>query len=596
MNNERTHKNRYVLLVSILILVGIFIFFVTININTPMMGEDFALISFYPNYEPSSMGEYINLIINRIIQQASSWNIRIGEQISIIFCSVDKVYYYIGNTIISMLYVLLIPIYAFGRRLNLNKKYDVISIVMSFSLIILFQPVLGEIFFWRTGSSNYLWAVSILLIFTLPLRLVIDNKNIFKNKKVFILLHTFLGFFAGLTNENTVITFIIIYLCIIIYRIRKKQEIYLWIWSSFASLGMGFLVMIFAPSTAIRMQTYKKMFGIEHVTIKDYIYRAVNIIHRFFTENSSLVSILFIILIIYITLNYKKIKSEIQKKEFKVYKIASINIGLLLASSLSAGALIGAPYVETRAFFLIDFFMMGCIIYFSIQLINGKNKFVRNIMYSLLAILIVFTIKENIKIFNTYNDYNEFVTNNYITIQEAKRDNEENVKILPYDYVNNRILNTREDYLQSNLKYLEGYFGIKVIYSMKDIYSIDEAQLSAKYTEIMNGMDYIDYNQNINELKIMGWAAIKDKESKNSDIGILLRSDSKTYNFKTDKVKRKDVSEFYKNSNYDDTGFSLNKSNLDTILEKGKYTIGLYITDKDNNNYIMYTKNQIDVN
>lgn len=597
MNKECTCRDRYLLIVSILLILGISIFFFVMNMNTPMMGEDFALTSFSYYYKPVSIGDHAHLIINRIIKQVCTWNVRVGEQIAIVFCSINEIYYYIGNTIISVLYILLIPIYAFGRKVKFTDRNDIISIGMSFCLVIVFQPVLGEIFFWRAGSGNYLWAVFMLLVFTIPLRMVIANKNILENKKIVILLHTFLGLFAGLTNENTVITFIVIYVCTIIYRIMTKQEVYLWIWSSFISLSIGFFVMIFAPSTAIRMQTYKNIFGIQNVTITDYIHRALNVIHRFFTENAYLVIILLIILVIYMVLNYRKVKDEIQRKEFNVYKTASINIILLLASSLSAGALIGAPYVETRAFFLIDFFMMGCIIYFSIQLMNEINKFIRTTIYTLLGILLLFTVKQDIIIFNTYSDYNKFIKNNYNVIQAAKSNNESSVKISSYDYINNRILNTREDYLQSDLKNLEAYFKIKVLYSIKDKYTIDEAKLSAKYMEIMNGMDYIDYNKSKNQLRIVGWAAIKDKDSKNDDINILLKSDSKTYKFSTDKIKRKDVSEYYSNRYYDDTGFSLGLSDLDNILEKGKYKIGICIRDNDNNgNFIMYTDKEVEIN
>ncbi|MBW6410267.1 DUF6056 family protein [Clostridium weizhouense] len=593
----KKYNKRYLLILFLCILSGMFLFFLSININTPFMGEDFALVSFSSHYEPSSIGEHISLIMQRIIRQASTWNIRIGEQIAIIFCSTNKLYYYIGNAIISVLYVLLIPIYAFGRKMKMTEKNDVISVIISFCLIILFQPALGEIFFWRTGSGNYLWAVFILLTFTIPLRVIFDNRNLLENKKVLILLHTILGFFAGLTNENTVITFIIIYVCTIIYRIIKKQKVYLWIWSSFISLGIGFLVMIFAPSTAIRIQTYKKIFGIEHVTVKDYIYRTINIIHRFFTENIMLVSILLVIIIVYIILNYKKINEAKQKEQLCKYKSASINLIFLLSSALSAGALIGAPYVETRAFFLIDFFMIGCIIYFSIQIINEINKFISAITYLLLGILIILTVKENITIFKTYDAYNKFINTNYSVIQEAKKSNQSSVKISPYNNINNRILNTREDYIQSNLQHLERYFEIKVFFSIEDLYTIDESQLNAKYIEIMNGMDYVEYNQTEKQLKVIGWAAIENMQSENNDISILLKSDSKTYKFITNKYKRKDVSEYYNNSKYEDTGFLLDISDAKKIIENGTYVIGVCIKDNENNsNYIMYTKNKIEVN
>ena len=132
---------------------------------------------------------------------------------------------------------------------------------------------------------------------------------------------------------------------------------------------------------------------------------------------------------------------------------------------------------------------------------------------------------------------------------------------------------------------------------MNDVYSIDEEQLAAKYMQIMNGMDYIDYSQNNNQLKIIGWAAIEDKDSKDNDISILLKSDNKTYDFSTNKNTRIDVSEYYNKRYYDDTGFELDISDLNNKLDTGKYTIGICIKNSiDGSNYIMYTQHQININ
>ncbi len=73
--------------------------------------------------------------------------------------------------------------------------------------------------------------------------------------------------------------------------------------------------MFFAPSTKIRMRTYNDIFGIKNITINDYFNRALNITYRFFNENIWLVGILAIVTILYVYLNYNKIKQEVIKKE-----------------------------------------------------------------------------------------------------------------------------------------------------------------------------------------------------------------------------------------------------------------------------------------
>lgn len=594
MQNKVLHRKKC-MGILMLTLVVIVTFLFIININTPMMGEDFALISFYPYHEPSSVKELIQMISQRIINQATQWNIRIGEQISIIFGSINIWFYYIGNTMITFVYIVLIPTYAFGKKFKMNNTKDILIIIFSFCIIILFQPVLGEIFFWRTGSSNYLWAMCILLIFALPLRLLYEGTNVFNNKKYIILLHTILGFFAGLTNENTVIVFIVLYIGIILFRIRQREKIFIWIWSSFTTLILGFCVMFFAPSTKIRMRTYNDIFGIKNITINDYFNRALNITYRFFNENIWLVGILAIVTILYVYLNYNKIKQEVIKKKIIVYKYDTINIAFLLASAISAAALVGAPYVETRAFFLIDFFMMCSIIYFSTNMIEKYIKKIGFIIKVIMTAISILTILCCVKIYIVYNNYNKFVKNNELIIEIAKNNNDTDVYISPYKCKNNRILNTREDYLQSNLKYIESYYGIKVFYNMEELYSYNDTNEEFKDSDFKHGVDYINYDSNNDRLQAYGWAALEEQKSDENIISILLKKNDKIYKFETNKVLRKDVGEFYKDNRYDESGFSLDMHNITDIIPKDAYILGICITDNKGINYVTYTDNQIEI-
>ncbi len=89
---------------------------------------------------------------------------------------------------------------------------------------------------------------------------------------------------------------------------------------------------------------------------------------------------------------------------------------------------------------------------------------------------------------------------------------------------------------------------------------------------------------------INGWAAIEKQNSKNSTINLIFINNKTIYEANTDKIKREDVSTYFKNTyDYNDSGFNFTTKKKN--LKKGKYKIGLvvkvnkkesfYLTDKE---------------
>jgi mannosyltransferase len=107
----------------------------------------------------------------------------------------------------------------------------------------------------------------------------------------------------------------------------------------------------------------------------------------------------------------------------------------------------------------------------------------------------------------------------------------------------------------------------------------------SKFKELKkNNGDVFNFNfdtfDNVNnELKISGWACFENQNSESTVIDVLLIKDKMATRLFTQKVIRKDVTSFFKNSfNFDDCGFN---SNYDTsTLEKGNYQIAIYLLDK----------------
>lgn len=188
------------------------------------MGEDYLLITFPPNAPPSSISEAFSAIIARILHQMTKWNIRPGDQITIVFSAFDPIVFHICNTIVSLCYLWLVSLYAYPEGAEKRKKLWCIAV--SFAIIVLLQPALGEIFFWKCGSANYLWAICVLLTFSYPVWCLCygNHRDVIKNNPWKTGLLTVFGFFAGMTNENTIPVFLALYLFAIVSRKKRGEK------------------------------------------------------------------------------------------------------------------------------------------------------------------------------------------------------------------------------------------------------------------------------------------------------------------------------------------------------------------------------------
>jgi len=114
----------------------------------------------------------------------------------------------------------------------------------------------------------------------------------------------------------------------------------------------------------------------------------------------------------------------------------------------------------------------------------------------------------------------------------------------------------------------------KAINISKFLPLIDKMEIEINY--------YIEkYTQNDQEIQLSGWAYLTNQSTKGSVIQVVFIKDSVAYTLFTEKVKRDDVTTYFKSSN------DLSNSGFSTILpykqlQKGKYTIGIYIKDNIN--------------
>jgi len=96
--------------------------------------------------------------------------------------------------------------------------------------------------------------------------------------------------------------------------------------------------------------------------------------------------------------------------------------------------------------------------------------------------------------------------------------------------------------------------------------------------------------QNKGYLEIIGWAFIEGMDSINSEIFIILKSDNVNYHFRTTRVKRTDLTAFFRTLNFDDAGFSLFVPLA--VIKSDMYKVGIYVK-KDDSEAIELTGNHI---
>lgn len=98
--------------------------------------------------------------------------------------------------------------------------------------------------------------------------------------------------------------------------------------------------------------------------------------------------------------------------------------------------------------------------------------------------------------------------------------------------------------------------------------------------------------EDLENFKIAGWAAIKGQDADNCQIKVVLIGDKDKYSLSVERLKRQDITAFFKNkNNYDDTGFSI--TILKSDIPKGKYKVGIIIKNNQNKQFLFNTNREI---
>lgn len=369
-------------------LLILFIFYsaaLILNIETPLVIDDFSYFNVIPKGNWSTQ---LNGILESQYDHYFTWGGRtIVHIIAQLLLLADPLLADILNSFAYIAYALLIYYLIKGRG-----KHDVLLFALINLLIWVVQPEIGETMLWITGSANYLWGTSLVLLFILPYRLY-QAGDVRLDWLKSIGMFTF-GIFAGWTHENGAIAAIVIIATFLVYyRINKRLISY---WSIFGFIGLliGSLILILAPGNMARAEVIG---GAESSTITD-------VCVRFFVNSMLFVKILGganLIGIILLLFYSREISDKMKRNNL-----------LLLCSLFMFGTLasiyimIFSPVFPTRAWFTpvtFNIIVLGLILY-NVRISDVVFKSVRLLLVTYLSVVFLYSYTEGYKDVKEMND------------------------------------------------------------------------------------------------------------------------------------------------------------------------------------------------
>ena len=176
----------------IIILACIFIVMLFLNMITPLIMDDF-------NYTYGLEGKTNS--IKDILEYQHwfyfNWG---GRTVAHIFAQ----FFLMNNKILFNFLnagMFTLMVYLIYDIIKGEKQHHPIYLILIFFFLWFITPAFGQAFVWLTGSCNYLWTTTIMLIFLNTFIHIAETEK--KYSKLQIILFGILGIIAGWTNENS---------------------------------------------------------------------------------------------------------------------------------------------------------------------------------------------------------------------------------------------------------------------------------------------------------------------------------------------------------------------------------------------------------
>ena len=362
--------------------------------------------------------------ISNAIQTAkffyNNWTGRIIPHVLIgIFRNLPSVVYEISNSIIFLVFIIFIT-------KVLNKKTSFLSILGVFGYLA-FSMMFGEKFAWISGSFNYLWPCTFLVIFIYYFyNYFIDEKKLNMLSKIALILFSFI---VGFSHENVAFVGGAFLVCLILFNIKKflrfDKNRKIVVSLIFIMFCLGAFATIFAPGNLSRMGQVagEKSFSWEFV-------------QNYKDNKFVLLAVLVSMILAFIIQNFKIIKQNKNLKKLNYIEIKNQFLYFILPSLIATIPMAIITYFPPRAFLAYE--VMFMIVFARNIVIISKELNKYNILIAIISIicsLIVFGkfSPSTLGQINYIIPYKDKVTSEY---EQALANGEKDVLVSKFEYAN----------------------------------------------------------------------------------------------------------------------------------------------------------------
>lgn len=368
----------------VLFFVIIFIYMVAINSYVPLLGDDWLRLSH------SSIKDVLHFVYYIYLH----WSGRIVTYfLSSFFPLNNKFNISFFNILNSLFFVVLIDcifLLAYSRFPKNLSDLIILSLILS---AMWFIPIsLGEVIFWKAGSSVYLWSITMTLMFVYPYKRLLEGQNQISDNLISRMAFFIIGALLATGLENLSLTFCVIFISVLYYRRIKKRNITGWAYTGICGYILGTIVLMVAPGNYARLRV-SHVISYFHPSLlqKTFLFSGQIVVHF----------LPFAILYLAIFILRYKFKQKTSYRELGVFYF------FLVISLLSAVIMWGAPgaLFYGRVTFVSDIFAVIAMV--SLIPIDGKNLLRK--IFLLFTILIalplqIFDMLETYKFYRQLHD------------------------------------------------------------------------------------------------------------------------------------------------------------------------------------------------
>lgn len=340
----KSKKTNLILFFAVLVLTFFYMLF--LNLKTPLIADDFVYTFIFGTSTPvTSIGD----IITSQTTYYLNWGGRvIAETLTQMFMFLGKDIFNVANSVCYIVFCLAVYFLAVGRKIRIEL------LLLTTILIWFFTPMFGQTVMWLTGSCNYLWCGTIILLALLPFRLFEEKQTKMLKSIWFAIIMAPLFFLSGITNENTAGAMILIMLMFCLVYYKRKIHIPAFVFTGLFFSICGFLCMIFAPGNGMRVTNEST---VSEVTMMVGSNPIITRLSYFAYNLYALMPLVLLAAIAFVLL-----KNEKAQKEIVVFGI------FVLAAVAAMFVMLVPPKFPPRAMFGLAAFLIVAIVYAFSQL------------------------------------------------------------------------------------------------------------------------------------------------------------------------------------------------------------------------------------